>query len=228
MDNFSFTDSIVRGFLISIEGMDTAGKSTQAKLLYEKLVSKGKKVKLIHFPNYSDCIGEYIGEILSNKEKFNAIDKEALQLLYVADQLNAQKNYIQKYLEEGYTVIVDRYDLSTIAYYAVTANLNLPCAINTVYHKYQIGFIRPDITYILNLPKEEVAKRKNVFDNMEKLNDIGKISDIYKEMPDYIFDHRYFVAIDATMSVEDVHKEIYRYIFGIEEIRKVMDECIKI
>lgn len=201
----------MNNLFITIEGMDTTGKTTQARLLKEKLEREGKKVVLMHFPRYNSLIGGYIGEILNDKEKFDKIDKRSLQMLYVADQLDAQ-NEILQHLAQGYTVILDRYDLSSLAYYTLTNNIYLEDALNIVYNKYQAGFLRPDITFILTLPTNEISKRKNCLDNMEKVKGIENLNNIYSEIPNVIHDHRYFAVIDADNTIEEVHKNMYRYI----------------
>lgn len=200
-----------RGILISIEGVDTAGKSTQAQLLKSRLESEGREVVVMHFPRYEGVIGEYIGEILKDKEKFNSIDKRALQMLYAADQLNAQ-NEIQELLESGKIVILDRYDLSTIIYHCATNNTLLSESVSEVYHTLQANLEKPDISFILTLNHEEIAKRKNITDNMEEILNIKEITQNYISLGYYINDLRYFVYVDAEMPSMEVHNEMYSYL----------------
>ena len=200
-----------RGLLISIEGVDTAGKSTQAILLKDRFEKEGKKATIIHFPRYESTVGSYIGKILNDENMFNNISKKALQMLYVADQLDAQEE-IERLLSEGVNVILDRYDLSTIAYYSMLNKENIATAISDVYHNLQFDLKKPDITFLLTLESNEIAKRKKVLDNMEKLSNIKEITNLYIDIKNYIQDSRYFVYVYANMPIEKVHKEIYKYL----------------
>ena len=53
--------------IISFEGPDGSGKSTQAEILYNTLKKLGLKVKLFHFPRYESPIGSLIGNVLQNE-----------------------------------------------------------------------------------------------------------------------------------------------------------------
>lgn len=102
--------------VITFEGPDMSGKSTQAKLLYDRLNNKYKnKAKLLylHFPNYDSPIGGLIGEILKGKKEYPG--DAIMQTLYVLDQA-ALYDEIKKTHTDGGIVVIDRYDLSTLAY----------------------------------------------------------------------------------------------------------------
>ncbi len=99
-----------KGKLIVIDGIDGSGKATQVRLLAERLKKEGKKVKTIDFPRYyENFFGKLIGEYLSGKYgDFSEIDPRVGSVLYAADRFESSKQ-IQKWLDEGFTVVADRY-----------------------------------------------------------------------------------------------------------------------
>jgi len=99
-----------KGKLIVIDGIDGSGKATQTKLLAKQLKKEGVKVKTIDFPRYYDnFFGKLIGEYLSGKYgNFIDVDPCIASVLYAADRFEASTK-IQKWLNEGYVVLSDRY-----------------------------------------------------------------------------------------------------------------------
>lgn len=99
-----------RGKFIVIDGVDGSGKATQVKLLSEKLIKEGYKVKTIDFPRYNDnFFGGLIGECLTGKHgNFVQLDPKIASVLYAADRWESS-NIINNWLENGYIVIGDRY-----------------------------------------------------------------------------------------------------------------------
>lgn len=99
-----------KGKLIVIDGIDGSGKATQVRLLAERLKQEKVKLKTIDFPRYYDnFFGKMIGEYLSGVYgDFIQVDPKLASVLYAADRFESSKE-IKKWLESGYTVIVDRY-----------------------------------------------------------------------------------------------------------------------
>jgi dTMP kinase len=102
-----------KGILVAIEGIDGAGKTTQAKLLVEKLESKGYPVISLHEPTNS-VWGQKIRELArSNRDKMSA--EEELNL-FVQDRIEDVEKNINPALEANKVVVMDRYYFSSIAY----------------------------------------------------------------------------------------------------------------
>lgn len=102
--------------LIAIEGIDGAGKSTQVRLVSEKLRKAGMKVKTHAFPSKGTPVGDMIYDILFGKIEAN---KTVLELLHTADKVGMQDE-IKQWLQEYDVVILDRYTTSQIAYAMAT------------------------------------------------------------------------------------------------------------
>lgn len=112
------------GKLIVIEGTDCSGKNTQSVLLVKKLMAMGLKAVNLSFPMYDSPTGKIVGgPLLGRKEigvswfpeGYTHVDPKISGLYYAADRkYNFSK--IEKYLQEGYYVVLDRYVSSNMAH----------------------------------------------------------------------------------------------------------------
>lgn len=99
-----------KGKFIVIDGTDGSGKATQTKLLVEQLTKEKGKVKKIDFPQYTNnFFGKLLRECLDGKlGDFIAVNPKIASVLYACDRWESAPQ-VQKWLDEGYTVIADRY-----------------------------------------------------------------------------------------------------------------------
>lgn len=114
----------MKGKLIAIEGTDCSGKETQSTLLVKKLQAMGYKAIRLGFPMYDTPTGKIVGGPYQGGSSIcdswfhegpTNVDPKISCLYYAADRkYNFPK--IQKYLEEGYYVILDRYVSSNMAH----------------------------------------------------------------------------------------------------------------
>lgn len=116
----------MKGKLIVIEGTDCSGKETQTALLVKYLKEKKEKVFTMAFPNYDSPTGKIIGGPFLGKkyicdgffpEGAPSVDPKVSSLYFAADRYY-NLPIIQKKLEEGYIVILDRYVYSNMAHQA--------------------------------------------------------------------------------------------------------------
>lgn len=101
-----------KGKLIIIEGADGSGKATQTKLLIAKFKKQGIKVKTVDFPQYAKFFGKIIGRYLTGE--FGSADNIGPyfnSILFAANRFEL-KNKINKWIEGGYNVVIDRYTSS--------------------------------------------------------------------------------------------------------------------
>ena len=163
-------------FFIVFEGIEGSGKSYQSRKLYAAIKKIGLSVILTREPGGTKS-AEKIREIILKdyfhpdfKEKF---DKYTDTLLYLAARNEHIQNKIKPAISKKKIVICDRFIDSTFAYqvYGKGVNKNF---VNLV-HKYILGNIKPDMTFILkvNMSKalqrlKKRATKKNRYDKFSK------------------------------------------------------------
>jgi len=104
-----------RGKLIVFEGTDGSGKSTQVKLLFNYLKRKGISSKIISFPRYDKFYGNLAGRVLKGEFGGNSLSPYLTALPFATDRLMAKKK-INRWLDGGQIVLVDRYVGSSLAH----------------------------------------------------------------------------------------------------------------
>jgi dTMP kinase len=144
-----------KGYFISLEGIDGCGKSTQAKLIYQRLEAMGYQVVLTREPGGTELAEEIRRVILTPcKEELDPI---AEILLYAASRVQHVNVLIRPALEAGKVVISERFVHSSLAYqgYGLGRDLNLIKEINRL----ATGDIRPDLTFLLDATTETSGER---------------------------------------------------------------------
>ncbi|KAK4097559.1 hypothetical protein N658DRAFT_510260 [Parathielavia hyrcaniae] len=144
--------AVPRGALVVLEGLDRSGKTTQVKLLEQRFVELGRKVKVMRFPDRTTPIGQMIDSYLKSQVD---MDDHVIHLLFSANRWEAAKS-IASLLSSGTTVICDRYYHSGVVYSAAKQNptLTLPWA-----RAPEIGLPRPDLVLFLDLDESAAQAR---------------------------------------------------------------------
>lgn len=191
--------------LITFEGIDGSGKSTQISLLKDKIIESGKKVEVLREPGGTD-ISELIRGMLLNPEiEINPVT-ELLLFSSARSQLISEK--VQPLLVNGVVVILDRFYDSTTAYQGY-GRKSLP--IDQVHQINRVAShgVAPDITFYLRLSLEESAKRTAHMqkDRMEQ-SGIEFYENVVKGFDELSKSEERFITIDASKSVEEVHELI--------------------
>ena len=106
--------------LIVIEGVDSRGKATQSALLKEKLVSLGKKIETVEFPNYSSESSAVVKMYLNGDfgSDPNAVSPYAASMLFAVDRLASVKVTWKELFSNGNIIIADRYTTSNMVHQA--------------------------------------------------------------------------------------------------------------
>jgi dTMP kinase len=151
-----------RGQLILIEGLDRSGKSTQTEILQSKLQQRGGQAELIKFPDRSTKIGSIINQYLTDKS-FTLPD-QAAHLLFLANRWELAVE-IERMLNDGAFVVLDRYIYSGIAYSLAKLIQNPSTTskemanIEWLYAPDK-GLPKPDLTLFLTLDLDQIGDRK--------------------------------------------------------------------
>ncbi|NWF81624.1 MAG: dTMP kinase [Chloroflexi bacterium] len=144
------------GVFITFEGPEGSGKSTQARLLYERLQAEGYPVILTREPG-GTRIGELIRRILVDL-RHTEMAPTTETLLFSAARAQLVSELIRPYLNTGGIVLCDRYADSTFAYqgYGLGRDLDELYAITAV----ATGGLMPNLTFYLDLDVEVGLARK--------------------------------------------------------------------
>lgn len=203
-------ETLRRGALIVVEGVDRSGKSTQCKKLVDSLRKKNIKSELLNFPDRTTLTGKLISEYLKNKDC--KLNDQAIHLLFTANRWeNVDK--MKRLLSEGVTLIVDRYSYSGIAFSAAKKGMDLNWCKNS-----ENGLPKPDLVFLLTLTHEEASKRSGFgeerYENENMQNSVSKIflqltkDDSWK-------------IIDASGSIDSVQNVLLETVFQkITEVEK--------
>lgn len=190
--------------LITFEGIDGSGKSTQIQLLKNFLIERNKSVTTLREPG-GTVLAEKIREILLNDK--NDINPVSELLLFEAARADLTEKEIIPAINKGIIVILDRYFDSTTAYqgFGRGIDLNIVQTIN----KFATFNIVPDLTFYLKIPyNNSKVRRKSNSDRMENAVDdffhhlIDGFDKIAKDNPNRV------KIIDATQSINDVFNQI--------------------
>ena len=139
----------MKGLLISFEGTEGGGKSTQVARLAERLRAEGRRVRLVREPGGTP-IGEEIRFTLKHSPHNGAMTAEAELLLMNASRAQLVREVIRPALAAGEVVICDRFYDSTVAYQGYGRGLDLG-HVNAVID-FAVGETRPQLTLILQVP----------------------------------------------------------------------------
>lgn len=192
--------------LISFEGIDGSGKSTQIKLLRERLKEEGHDVHVFREPGGTD-ISELIRGMLLNPEL--DIDPVTELLLFSSARSQLIAGKVKPLLDKGVIVILDRFYDSTTAYQGYGRE-SLPLEQIHQVNKVASHGISPDLTFYLRLSPEEAAERTrdHIKDRMEQSGDsfFKKVYDGFEEMART---NERFVTVSSAQLPAQTHQEIY-------------------
>jgi len=149
-----------RGVFVSFEGSEGCGKSTQIRLLADRLKAAGHRVLLTREPGGTE-IGEQLRHLLQFSKAGHAMAPETELLLFTASRAQLVRELIAPALGEGAVVLADRFLDSTTVYQGVARKLD-PAEVAAI-NRFAVGGTLPDITFVLDLDpviaRERLKKR---------------------------------------------------------------------
>lgn len=215
------------GKLIVIEGTDGSGKSTQFRLLTDRLESEQVKFQKLVFPQYSEpssaLIRMYLGgEFGKSPSDVNAY---AASAFYSVDRYASYRKVWGKWYEEGGLVVSDRYTTSNAVHQASKEPEDkrgdfLNWLYDFEYDK--LGLPRPDLVIYLDVPTDFTEKMLR-----HRESETNTHADIHEQDMQYLAtcrrmgraaaEHYGWTVIrcvrdGAMRSMEDIHEEIYRHV----------------
>jgi dTMP kinase len=196
----------MKGKFIVFEGPDRSGKSTQANLLGKYLESRGLDVFLTREPG-GDSIAEEIRKIVLDPA--HEVSSMAELLLYEAARAQHTQRKIIPALEEGKTVICERYAMSSCAYQGYGRGIDMD-TINKLNDIATLN-LRPDLTLVFLMSDKYFTERGEYLfsDRLEREDEAfrHKMRKGYREIAAKTPNA---VIIDADRPVADIHKTVLR------------------
>lgn len=215
------------GKLIVIEGTDGSGKSTQFRLLTDRLESEQVKFQKLVFPQYSEpssaLIRMYLGGEFGNSP--SDVNAYAASAFYSVDRYASYRKVWGKWYEEGGLVVSDRYTTSNAVHQASKEPEDkregfLNWLYDFEYDK--LGLPRPDLVIYLDVPTDFTEKMLR-----HRESETNTHADIHEQDMQYLATCRRMgraaakhygwtvircVRDGAMRSMEDIHEEIYRHV----------------
>ncbi|MBO82905.1 MAG: dTMP kinase [Actinobacteria bacterium] len=140
-------------FLVSIEGFDGVGKTTQAKLLHNNLTKLSIKSLIVREPGGTTLAEKIREELNQNSSLTNTTEL----LLFEVARSDLVENVIMPNLSDGIIVVTDRYIDSTLAYQGFGRGLNLS-KVKQLNNISSLGLL-PEITFLLDMNVEDALRR---------------------------------------------------------------------
>lgn len=216
-----------QGKVIVIEGTDSSGKETQARLLYDRLSKDGLNVKKLSFPRYGNVWATPVEHYLAGDlgKKPGDVNAEAASLMYAIDRLASFKEDWAEFYQSGGILICDRYTTSNALHQ--TSKLPddkridfLEWLYDLEYNKMELP--RPNLIFFLNVA-DSVAERAL----MQRTGKAGVQHDIHETDLEYLrrcrengrfvaqYDH--WVTINCTendqfRTREEIHADIHKHV----------------
>ena len=199
------------GKLISFEGAEGSGKTTQIARLAKRIAKLERDVVSVREPGGTE-IGEQVRNIIVHNSRGDEMCAETELLLFAAARAQLVREVIAPALLKGSIVLSDRFMDSSTVYQGIGRNLAADPV--TQINHFAVGNVMPNLTLVLDVPEEVSLQRirqraSDVPDRMEREN-----IDFYKKirqgylvlaqgMPDRI------VVIDGTADEDAIEKKIW-------------------
>jgi dTMP kinase len=204
------------GRFITFEGTEGAGKSTQIKLLAERIQETGRKVRMLREPGGTP-IGEEIRHTLQHSAQNAAMTPEAELLLINASRAQLVREVIRPALAASEIVLCDRFYHSTLAYQGYGRQLDLARVQEVI--DFTVGDTRPNLTLMLHVPlaisEQRRKSRPSVRDRFEEADRafFERVEQGFRELAES--DPRRITLVDATQPIAAVSAEIWKHVKGL-------------
>ena len=215
------------GKLIVLEGTDGSGKSTQFRLMVQRLTEENVEFRRLVFPRYdkesSALIRMYLGGEFGTKP--SDVNAYAASAFYAVDRYASYKQDWGKWYEDGGLILSDRYTTSNAVHQASKETGERRDAFLKWLYEFEyekLGLPRPDLTIYLDVPTDFTEKLMR-----HREQDTGTKADIHEQDTEYLNTCRRtgraaaefygWTVIDCVKdgqmrSIEDIHQEIYGHV----------------
>ena len=195
---------------ITLDGGDGCGKSTQVRLLAEKLQSKGHEVVCCRDPG-STPLGDAVRNILLHRQELHIADMTEV-LLFTAARAQLVREVIRPALDTDKIVLSDRFLISTFVYQCHAGGV--PTTALEAISAEAVGETLPDLGIVLDIPYEAAVQRignRAAPDRMER-----KGEEYHRRVREgflkYAAETQRYIVIDATPSPNEVADAIWQIV----------------
>ena len=190
---------------VTFEGVDGSGKTTQVRLLSERLRLEGRHVVVTREPGGTK-LGERVRELLLHGDEIAPWSEAAL---FAAARAQLVDEVIRPALAEGADIVCDRYIDSSLAYQGLARGLGVERVLE--FNLLATGGLLPDRTFLLLVPLEAAAQRRGPEpDRIERAGEafVADVDRAYRQLAS-VFPQR-IVTVDASQP----SKEIADFVHG--------------
>ncbi|MES2507874.1 MAG: dTMP kinase [Verrucomicrobiota bacterium] len=204
------TTSQAPGFFLSFEGSEGCGKSTQIRLLKDRLEADGQPVVVLREPG-GTAVGEEIRHLLQHAKAGEGMSPEAELLLFAASRAQIVREKIRPLLAAGTLVILDRFLDSTTVYQGMARGLPLESV--QALNAFATGGTLPHLTLVLDMDAVTARRRIDAtgreLDRMESqpLAFFEKVREGYRQLAQA--EPRRLTLLNADQPPEALHADIW-------------------
>ena len=198
----------LKGKLIAFEGIDTSGKSTQARRLAKRLIDAGHSVVSTGEPGGTP-IGNSVRSILLSRQHESLLPFSEL-LLFIVSRAQNTHEVIVPALRAGKTVVASRYRMSSVAYQGYGRGID-PDLIRKL-NEIAACSLHPDVTFLIDLPAEVAVQRKTTEQDrieVESLEFHRRVRQGFLELAEA---DPNAVVIDGNRAAEEIAEDVARYL----------------
>jgi len=203
------------GYFIVFEGIDGCGKSSIIKLLNLKLKENNMLTYITREPTDSP-FGSLIHQFMIGRVN---TDHRTIAAMFIADRIDHLTNSIngiKQIIDNGITVISDRYYFSSYAYHSVY--IDMDWVINA--NKICFDILKPDLSIFIDTPPELCIKRleqdRFLKEKYEELGHLRKVRNNYLIAIDRLKNIENVVVIDGNKTIEEIAND------SLDAIQKVI------
>lgn len=205
------TNTEGRGSLITFEGIDGSGKSTQIRLLAQRL--REREISFCTTMEPTDApVGSVIHQILTGRMQ---ADARVIAALFVADRLDHLLNDVNGILHQvkaGTTVIMDRYYFSSYAYQSVDVPMDWLIQANEL----SSSILRPDVHIFIDVNPELAMERidRNRFQKelYEEVSRLRQVREKYYESFERLKETEHVAIVDGNRGQDEVAQDVWEIV----------------
>lgn len=198
----------LKGKLIAFEGIDTSGKSTQARRLVKRLIEIGYSVVSTGEPGGTP-IGNSVRSILLSRQHESLLPFSEL-LLFIVSRAQNTHEVIVPALRAGKTVVASRYRMSSVAYQGYGRGIDLDL-IRSLNETAACG-LHPDVTFLIDIPAEIAVGRKTTEGDRIEVESMEFHRRVRQGFLELAEQDPNAIVIDGDRTHEEIAKDVARYL----------------